>query len=332
MNIKLAERTIEQWVEKNAKLVGLKGSVTVNYIWNPGGVVNQSFRITDGTRVRHVKFGPVHKVERLKKWAKIGKELHKSYHAPRLVTEIPYEVLPGYPFGLVFEYIDGKILSSSSSSVPFVLEIMELLNHLHKDLGLAKSLKVTPFQTYAEAFHEEYIRRFEENLSIIQEDRKLLDFVSDDSLRFFSLEVERLKNVVNQSKAFQHLASDVVHNDLNHHNIIVNHEKQQFWIIDWDDLSVSGDAAMDYSLLLWPYHKTMEWPPIEEKLLQLISDKTLERMDLYFQAKLLDDVIDVLADFIEVEDIPSIKEKTQVQAKKIHLESYKEYMDSYGKE
>ncbi|MFB6366060.1 hypothetical protein ACFCP7_18665 [Paenibacillus elgii] len=54
-------------------------------------------------------------------------------------------------------------------------------------------------------------------------------------------------------------------------------------------------------------------------------------MEVYFRAKLLDDVIDVLADYIEAENVPEVKQRTQQQAKEIHLRAYPEYLKRYGK-
>lgn len=49
-------------------------------------------------------------------------------------------------------------------------------------------------------------------------------------------------------------------------------------------------------------------------------------MEFYFRAKLLKHVIDVLADYIEAENIPTVKEVTQRRAREIHLRAYPEYI------
>ncbi|WP_424767617.1 hypothetical protein [Paenibacillus sp. sgz302251] len=58
-------------------------------------------------------------------------------------------------------------------------------------------------------------------------------------------------------------------------------------------------------------------------------DEIFERMELYFRVKLLDDVIDVLADFIDAENIPEVKEMTQKRAMDIHPRAYPEYLRLY---
>jgi hypothetical protein len=56
---------------------------------------------------------------------------------------------------------------------------------------------------------------------------------------------------------------------------------------------------------------------------------TYERMEIYFRAKLLDEVIDVLADYVEAEGFLEVKEITQKRAKEIHLHAYPEYLRHY---
>ncbi|GMX64847.1 hypothetical protein Elgi_41160 [Paenibacillus elgii] len=158
----------------------------------------------------------------------------------------------------------------------------------------------------------------------------MLDFVTDDALDWFDSEVETLNRLVHQLPSFQKKANDTVHNDINWHNVLVE-ENGGFWMIDWDDLAVHGDAAMDYSVFLWPLYGSEDWPFWEERLIALEGRERFERMELYFRAKLLDDVIDVHADYIEAENMPEVKQRTQQRAKDIHLRAYPEYLRRYGK-
>lgn len=85
----------------------------------------------------------------------------------------------------------------------------------------------------------------------------MLDFVSENALDWFDSEIAVLRQLVNQSPSFQQEAADVVHNDINWANILAD-DNFDFWIIDWDELEVFGDAAMDYSVLLWPLYNSRE--------------------------------------------------------------------------
>lgn len=53
-------------------------------------------------------------------------------------------------------------------------------------------------------------------------------------------------------------------------------------------------------------------------------------MALYFRAKLLDEVIDVLADYIEAEEFPEVKQQTQIRAREIHQRAIQEYRKLYN--
>lgn len=109
-----------------------------------------------------------------------------------------------------------------------------------------------------------------------------------------------MRETVRHTPAFLLPACDVVHNDLNGNNVLPC-GVDGFRIIDWDDLSGQGDAAMDYSVLLWPLRHDSSWPIWRENVLTEAGTAVVERLELYFRAKLLEDVIDVLADYVEAE-------------------------------
>lgn len=329
MDIKAAQDQVAKWGMEHSNELALKGTeIEASYIWNPGGFVNQSYRITDGETVRHVKFAQEQKVPHLKQWSLIDEYLRDKYLAPLLVYEVNQEVLPKFPYGLVFEFIEGKPLSSVADPIPVVSKVLRTLSQLHQDKEIQKVIASDKTQSYAEAFIEEYVHRFEEDLIIIESEKHLLDFVSDETLEWFHTEVISLRQLANNKTCFEKPAMDVVHNDLNWQNILVK-DSDEFWIIDWDDLKVNGDAAMDYSVLLYPLYHTEAWPMLRDQVIALAGEEVYERMDLYFRAKLLDDVIDILADYVESENVPAVREMTQKRAKEIHLHAYSEYKRLY---
>jgi len=207
---------------------------------------------------------------------------------------------------------------------------MDTAAKLHRDDRLRGMLPKVETRTYAEAFQDEYISRFTEDLEGICGSRELIrDFVSDETISWFGEEIVRLRETVQQSPAFQLPAADVVHNDLNGNNILTC-GGDGFRIIDWDDLSGQGDAAMDYSVLLWSQTQDPSWPKWRNMVHSGAGAATVERLELYFRAKLLDDVIDVLADYVEAEQVPEHREEAQRKAKAIHLHSYPQYLAKYG--
>jgi len=332
MEIQLAEQLITGWASANSEAIGLNPDrIQASYIYNPGGFGNLSIRLTDGSKVLHVKLAPSSKAARLQQWARVSDYLAEHYTAPRLIHEIDYEIVPGYPYGLIFEYIENAIpLANAQNPEAMLTGVMAIVAKLHCDNRLRSMLPKVEERTYAEAFEEEYIARFTDDLEGIRGSRDLLrDFVSDETILWFGEEIERLREKVQQSPAFQLPAGDVVHNDLNGNNVLIS-SHDGFRIIDWDDLSGQGDAAMDYSVLLWPLTNDPAWPIWRDKVLAGAGAAVTQRLELYFRAKLLDDVIDVLADYVEAEQVPEHREETQRKAKAIHLSSYPEYLAKYG--
>jgi aminoglycoside phosphotransferase (APT) family kinase protein len=332
MELHQDENKVKEWAEANPQSLGLNRSkLEAKYIWNPGGFVNQSYRITDGQTIRHLKLSQEQKATRLKQWAKINEHLTIHYKAPRLIGEVTQEIISGYSYGLVFDFIKGEPLSSISDPLPVIDKVLKSLHRLHADTEIRMAVASEAKDcNYADAFIDEYITRFEEDMQIIRAEQHLLDFVTADTLDWFDKEVQALRLIVCQHPSFQSKATDVVHNDLNWQNILVD-DNHDFWMIDWDDLTVFGDAAMDYSVLLWPLYKSKDWTYYRDQMIDLAGRAILERIEIYFRAKLLDDVIDVLADYVDAEQVPELKEMAQKRAKEIHLRAYPEYLSLYAR-
>lgn len=331
MDIRLAEQLIAQWASNNADSIGLhRDKIKASYIVNPGGFSNLSLRLTDDDKQLHIKLAPPYKAARLQQWASVSSYLAEHYSAPKLVQAIDHEVVPGYSYGLAFEYIENATPLEHSGDPEAVLPgLLESIAKLHHDDQLRSMLPTENSITYVDAFEEEYINRLTEDLEGIRESRELIrDFVSDETIAWFGDEITRLNETVRQTPAFLHPAIDVVHNDLNGNNVLID-GRGSFRIIDWDDLSVQGDAAMDYSVLLWPFKQGKSWPIWREKILAESGAATLEQIELYFRAKLLDEVIDVLADYIEAEQVTEHREAFQSNTRSIHLRAYPQYLALY---
>lgn len=266
MDVRLAERSIAEWAAAGAHDLGLKpNQIQASFLYHPGGFGNISIRLTDSRTSFHVKLAPPDKAWRLQQWANVSDYLAEHYTAPRLVQVIDQEIVPGYPYGLVFEYIENAVpLSKVRHPENVLMGVLETIAKLHRDDSLREMLPMAKPRTYAEAFEDEYISRFVEDLEEIRESHDLIrDFVSDETICWFEKEIERLRVIVRQTPAFQFPARDVVHNDLNGNNILT-YGSSGFRIIDWDDLSGQGDAIMDYSVLLWPLAKERSWPKWRE--------------------------------------------------------------------
>jgi hypothetical protein len=50
---------------------------------------------------------------------------------------------------------------------------------------------------------------------------------------------------------------------------------------------------------IWPLYRTKGWSFWKDLIIDLAGEEIYERIEFYFRAKLLDEVIDVLADYID---------------------------------
>ncbi|MBN9653986.1 aminoglycoside phosphotransferase family protein [Halobacillus sp. GSS1] len=316
------ESRLKKWAEK-AELGLESENIYIEYIWNPGGFVNQSYQIYDGKKRMHVKFAKKNHMDRLKQWARLNEYLRENYHAPKLLLEIHETVIPDHPYGLVFEFFEGDAWKGDV----WTDNILAKVGQLHGDSQLKQEIGAGD-QTCADAMTDTYIRRLREDMCIINAHKISLPFVKKNTFDWFHEVTDDLEKEIQQSIHFQRPAEDIVHNDLSQQNILVNDE--EFCIIDWDDLTL-GDAAADYASLLWAWFDTDEWTLWEGKVRVLAGDAVVERMKLYFKAKLLDDIIDVLADYVEAENFPEVKEQTQQRAKATHLMALEIYKARYEK-
>ncbi|WP_235533001.1 hypothetical protein [Paenibacillus sp. Leaf72] len=157
MQVQRIEKMIAEWASANAAAIGLDpNAIRASYIYNPGGFDNLSIRLTDGRTQLHVKLAPPDNAPRLRQWAGVSDYLAESYTAPSLVYEIDREIVPGYPYGLVFEYIADAIpLMETPNPEVALTGVLETIAKLHCDERLREMLPRAETRTYAEAFEDE---------------------------------------------------------------------------------------------------------------------------------------------------------------------------------
>lgn len=318
MDVKTMENLAAAWAAEHAEMLGFenKNEIRAGYIWNPGGFVNKSFAVTDGISRRHIKLAPPEREAQLRQWLAVREHLERHYSAPKLLATVDEEIVPSAEFGLVFDFVQGAPIDVTQADEAAIQSILEALGRLHSDAELRgmlldgnTELSSEPANTCADAFIEEYIGRFRGDLEVIDSEfgRQLLSFVPPELYRWFHEETDKLEQLARTLTSFQEPADAVVHNDLNEQNILLDAASGEWSIIDWDDVSPNGDPAMDYSVLLWPIYRSGSWETWRHRVAAYAGDRVSERLDLYFRAKLLDDVIDVLADYIEAEQLPEVK-------------------------
>lgn len=326
MNPSALEARVADHFRAHAAKYGLRASVRARYVLNWGGFVNASFTVTDGATSFHLKLtGDEARVTGLNRWRALREPLEARYRAPAMVDWV---TLPGTPFqGPLFRHIAGHA-PDLVRAADVRLGVLHLAAGLHRDQELGAALRRYEVAgSLADAFCGHYISRFDEDLAIVA--RELPAFVSPDLLAWMGRETRRLEALAHASAAFAAPTASPVHGDLHAQNVLVA-ETGEWYLLDWDDLAL-GDPAADYSVLLWPLVR--ERPPGAWKLYPVpgAADPAFaERMELYLRARLLDEVVDVLADWIDAATVSERREDIRAQKRREHEQALVDYGARYG--
>jgi hypothetical protein len=328
----LTRRVVEYFRKHAAQYALDPEQVDAGYIFNWGGFVNVSYRITDGQKSLHLKLADDDESRaRLLRWQALDPILSARYHAPHMLDWVR---IPRTGFeGALFEFLPGRPADFANQPA-LLFDLLDLLVRLHADEELRAAIlrldgEPAGAQTCADYFLSVYIDRLDEDLLIIAGD--LPPFVSLDLLSWMMGETRELEGLARDLPAFQCPATAPVHGDLWPSNILAD-EAGQFHIIDWDDLEL-GDAALDYSILLGSLWRDRAMSAEEvERLLPLAeADEPLrERFRVALRALLLDEVIDTLADWVEAAFVPEQVEETRAAKERTHRAALTRYMELYG--
>lgn len=264
------------------------GAVEMHRVFNWGGFVAESFRVTDGARSVHLKLA-VDQAD-MRRWLAVHDHLERHHRAPRVLGWVD---VPGTPLGgLAFDHIPGATWDPAAQ--PALLgDLGDLLGRLHADRALAGRLGGGA-RTFRACWERRYRAQFEEDLATIRPDRPAA--VTDDRLARMAAEAGRVLALTEGDPAFDGATASPCHWDLWQGNVMVEPEGR-WWVLDWDDLAI-GDPAEDYATLAWPVlAKTGgDW----RGLFPAPADGPLAaRVDLHLRAITLDYAIDVLADWAE---------------------------------
>ena len=97
-----------------------------------------SIRLSDGNkRFLDVKLAPPNKAARLQLGG-TSVYLTEHYTAPRLVHVIDREIVPGYPYGRVFEYIEDATPLANARIEAVLTGVWRLIAKLHRDNDFGK--------------------------------------------------------------------------------------------------------------------------------------------------------------------------------------------------
>lgn len=329
MELRSLQSHLQKLLVNHAHELGLNPkSIDLTYVLNWGGFVNASFTATDGVRRLHVKVSQSDESDDcLRQWCKVHQKLEQKYHAPKILLHL--NIPETKHEAIIFEHIYGEIPKTLSSEL--AKDVLGVLHRLHTDEGLARILEPSGshMPTFADCYKQTLHERFIEDLAIIK--GNLPPFVDQDCFDWMRQQADKLLTEVENSNSFNLKSDRVAHGDLWLNNLLVD-QHNSFWILDWDDLAIS-DPALDLIMLLGPSVETIEPFEISEgNIWNYPMDSDLEkRLKIYAPARLLDWVIDPLADYVEAEAAPEVADEVREKNRQFHLDAKAAYEKQLSK-
>lgn len=317
MELALLQSHLQGCLIENAHVLGLNpNAIDLSYVLNLGGFVNASFTATDGVRKLHVKVSQSKDSDEcLMRWYRIHQTLEQNYHAPKILLK--FTVPDTEHLAIVFEHIDGEIPKRLPTKI--AKEVLQVLQRLHSDNDMPKLLYPEGFNepTFADCYKQTFHQRFIEDLAIVEKNPP--PFIDRKCFAWMRKQAERLLGQVESLLAFRQHSNHLAHGDLWLNNLLVDNQSN-FWILDWDDLAIS-DPALDLVMLLGPSIENIELFDISKaKSLNYPIDREMEeRLKIYAPARILDWVIDPLADYVEAESAPQVSEIVREKNRQFHL-------------
>ena len=290
-------------------------SLTVDYIPSPGGFGSMNFVVHDGQSFYHLRFRRT--PDDLSAWLRTSPRLAERYSAPALLGEI--EVAGRC--GAVFERLPGK---TPDRTIPLHVldEIVSTLSQLHEDRdlfdlpGVAAAPARKTFVDYHMAMCEGDLEEIERAVPLPFVDKSAVDWMRSETRRLWELALH--------SAAFDEEVSSPIHGDLWYGNVLV--DGNRWWIIDWEDLKI-GDPAHDLSLLLFQDLDNRSAPA---RWLHGRSAAFMERFQLYARAALWTFVVDPLADWVEADSFPEVRDAARAHREDLHRWALARYLELYG--
>ena len=184
---------------------GLEGSpMSVERVSHAGSIQRRSLTISDGEIKYHLKlaYSPDH-IDKLRKWYGLNQALHERYRAPLIADWID---IPDTGFsGLLCEHVAGRP-ADLGASPRLTREIVDLASRLHVDEEMrARLLPLAPEGTCGDYFNSVWIRRFKEDLAIIEAQPP--GFVPSETLQWMRGETLEIGHMVAGMEAFSSKAS-----------------------------------------------------------------------------------------------------------------------------
>lgn len=325
MDLAALQSAVESLFASPAAEFGLDAAgVRAEYVLNPGGFVNHSFRVTDGRARLHLKLaGGADERAKLRRWLEVADLLEARYHAPRVLRWIE---IPATPFaGLLFEHVDGQAPERLTPGLR--ARVVPLFAALHADRELAARIASPEAPaTCADVYHGTYHERFTEDLAHVAKTPP--PFVDAAALAWMGGQARRMEETVRASGAFGLPADAPTHGDPWISNLLMA-DGGAITLLDWDELA-PGDPALDYAILLGP--SAADLRPLDVAAADdLPEDAALrERLRIYARATLLDWIIDPLVDWVEAAAVPAHAAEVRAEKERIHRAATALYRARFG--
>ena len=305
---------------------GLEGSpLSVERVSHAGSIQRRSLTISDGEIKYHLKlaYSPDH-IDKLRKWYGLNQALHERYRAPLIADWID---VPDTGFsGLLCEHVTGRP-ADLGASPRLTREIVDLASRLHADEEMrARLLPFTPEDTCGDYFNSVWIRRFKEDLAIIEAQPP--GFVPSETLQWMRGETLAIGRMVASMEAFSPKASSPVHGDLWNDNILVA-DDGRWRIVDWDDIAL-GDPALEFAVLLEPIFDQHQEASLADLLPYRPDFGFNQRLEVCLRAQRLYGAIESLANYIEAEALGHRADRVREENETLHREALRSYKRRYG--
>ena len=319
-------RLVKDHFDGLAPHYGLEGPATsVERLSHAGSTQRRSLTISDGEIKYHLKlaYSPDH-IDKLRKWYGLNQALHERYRAPLIVDWID---IPDTGFsGLLCEHVAGRP-ADLGASARLAREIVDLASRLHTDEEMrAMLMPLTPEGTCGDYFNSVWIRRFKEDLAIVEAQPPA--FVTGETLHWMREESLSIERMVAGMEAFSPNASSPVHGDLWNDNILVA-DDGQWRIVDWDDIAL-GDPALEFAVLLEPILEQNPEASLKDLLPYTPDAGFSQRLEVCLRAQRLYRAIEAPAEYIEAVAVGAGTDGLRDDKRAQHLEAVSAYRNKYG--
>lgn len=294
-------------------------TLEVRYVLNWGGFVNHSFVVRDRSQRLHLKLADQHKAQdALVRWCKLD-GLLRVHRAPPVLAQLEI----GNATALLFPHRPG---TSPVLTAELLRELLPALRRLWSDGALRERLHPSAPPTARQGYLDTYHDRFVQDLYAITAAPP--PFVTSGVLDCLHAEVATLESRVAAAPSFEEAVSTPVHGDLWLNNILWV-GPAEWSLLDWDDVHI-GDPAMDLATLLGPSARDLEPLKLQAGVAPYLTASQRDRLPLLGRASLLDWVIDPLADWIEADDVPAVRDEVRAEKQRVHAAAWTLYRERFG--